>query len=122
MSDNPFETDYDVRNDHPNPENQEPATPRHVLQGANGGWLEPATEAVADNAQVHVHVSAPSTNDAELDAMQLCLQACEGLNNGAKVRVCTWLTERLGAWRSVMPSGYPMPAPAPLPSSPFGTP
>jgi hypothetical protein len=42
--------------------------------------------------------------------MQLCLQACEGLNNQAKVRVCTWLTERLGAWRTAVPApiGYPM--------------
>jgi hypothetical protein len=111
---------YDDQDPNPFPEPR-PLASRHVLDEVPaGGGLEPATEAPADNAQMYVNVSAVSTNDAELDAMQLCLQACEGLNNQAKARVCTWLTERLGAWRTAVPApiGYPMLPPAPLPNNP----
>lgn len=102
MSDNPFddETTFDPKRT----EHVRPATePRHVLQG---GWVEPATEAAADNAQVHVHVSAVSANDAELDAMQLCLAALDGLDTTTKVRVLNWLSSRSGSHQMAYP--YPM--------------
>lgn len=93
--------------------------PRHEWTPPEPTGYDPT--AAPTESPLYVHVSAPSTNDAELDAMRICLKACEGLNNQAKVRVCTWLTERLGAWRTVFPTGYPI-HPPPVPVSPFDTP
>lgn len=87
--------------DRPSPE------PRHELRG---GWLESVATA-GDNAQVHVHVSAVSANDAELDAMQLCLAALDGLDSTTKIRVLNWLSSRSGSHQMAYP--YPVAAQPP---------
>jgi len=100
MPDNPFE-DREPTQFRPSPE------PRHELQDApaqlsQGGWTE-AVATAGDNARMHVHVAVESTGDTELDAMQLCLAALDGLDNVTKVRVLNWLSDRSGGYRVAYP-------------------
>jgi len=102
MPDNPFE-DREPTQFRPSPELASELQQLRQSLSARATSFTSDTSTAGDNARMHVHVAVESTGDTELDAMQLCLAALDGLDNVTKVRVLNWLSDRSGGYRVAYP-------------------